>query len=234
MFFSQWASMGIFACVLLTVAVGRAGAHDDEKPAQLPEAHHPDSWRFTMPRGEPAKGKAVFKKFECYYCHEVNGEDFPEPTDSAPELSRMGPLHPPEFFAESVLNPSAVVPERYLGAGGKSPMSTDHIGRMTLQEWIDLTAYLASLKPRVAAKRVDGVGTVIALAPQRGEIVVDHGAIAGFMDAMTMGYKTASPQMLQAVKPGDKVRFTIDVERRVMVDIEKIQPGSKPPKDIQR
>ena len=70
-------------------------------------------WRFTMPKGDPAKGRAVFEKFECHYCHEVRGENFPSPTENAPELSQMGGLHPLEFFAESIMNPNAVVPKSY-------------------------------------------------------------------------------------------------------------------------
>jgi len=85
------------------------------------ETHHPIGWRFTMPKGDPAKGKTVFEKFECHYCHEVRGEQFPEPVESAPELSQMGGLHPVEFFAESIMNPNAVVPKTYRDADGKSP-----------------------------------------------------------------------------------------------------------------
>ena len=44
------------------------------------------------------------------------------------------------------------------------------------------------------------------------EIVVDHEEIKGFMDAMTMGYKVHPTSLLKTVKPGDKVRFTIDTE----------------------
>src|SRR5688572_33189217 len=42
------------------------------------EMHQPKGWRFTMPKGDPAKGKAVFEKSACYYCHEVRGEQFSE------------------------------------------------------------------------------------------------------------------------------------------------------------
>jgi hypothetical protein len=77
----------------------------------------PKGWRFTWPPGNPAKGREVFQKLQCYSCHEVRGERFPGPTDTGrlgPELSTMGPMHPPEFFAESIINPSAVV-ERSTG-----------------------------------------------------------------------------------------------------------------------
>ena len=55
----------------------------------------------------------------------------------------MGPLHPPEFFAESIINPSAVVERNrgYAAADGSSKMPS-YGGVMTVQETIDLVAYL--------------------------------------------------------------------------------------------
>ena len=55
------------------------------------------------------------------------------------------------------------------------------------------------------------------------EIVVDHEEIKGFMDAMTMGYKVHPSSLLKRVKPGDKVRFTIDTEKRAITKIEKLK-----------
>ena len=43
----------------------------------------------------------------------------------------------------------------------------------------------------------------------------------GFMDAMTMGYKLASPAQLQGLKPGDVVNFSIDTGKRVITKIDK-------------
>jgi Cu/Ag efflux protein CusF len=42
------------------------------------------------------------------------------------------------------------------------------------------------------------------------------------MEAMTMGYRIDPPSLLANVKPGDKVRFTIDVERRAIIELEKL------------
>lgn len=179
-----------------------------------------------MPKGDAAKGKTVFEKFECYYCHEIRGEGFPAPTESAPELSQMGGLHPLEFFAESIMNPNAVVPRSYREADGKSPM-TDFTGKMTVKELIDISAYIASLRPKGAPKTVSAQGKVVALVPESAEIVLTHGEIKGFMDAMTMGYKVGSPAMLKAVKPGDTVQFTIDTEKRVISKITKSQPTTQ-------
>ena len=134
----------------------------------------------------------------------------------------MGPLHPVEFFAESVIHPDAIVPKGYRNAWGKSPM-TDFTDKMTLRELIDVSAYIASLSPKGAPKTVTADGRVIALVPESQEIVVEHGEIKGFMDAMTMGYKVSPTSLLKSVKPGDKIRFTLDTDRRAITKIEKFK-----------
>jgi Cu/Ag efflux protein CusF len=205
------------------VAFAVAAEKAPSAKVQAPEPHHHEGWRFAMPKGDPAKGRAVFEKFECYDCHEVRGENFPYPTDiSAPELSQMGPLHPVEFFAESVINPNAVVPKDYRNAEGKSPM-TDFTEKMTVRELIDVAAYIASLRPKAAPITVTAEGKVIALVPATQEVVVEHGAIKGFMDAMTMGYKVSSTSLLKVIKPGDRIRFTIDTVKLVITKIDKLK-----------
>lgn len=194
--------------------------------AKAVETHHPKGWRFTMPKGDPAKGKAVFEKFECYYCHQVRGEQFPDPTETAPELSQMGAMHPVEFFTESIMNPNAVVPKAYRESDGKSPM-TNFTEKMTVKELIDVSAYVASLRPKGQPKTISAEGQVVALVPESNEIVLSHAEIKGFMDAMTMGYKVSSPSMLKTVKPGDTVQFTIDTEKRLITKISKAQPTTQ-------
>ena len=212
------------AVALLNLLVSVSSIVAAERATQSPESHHPRNWRFTMPKGDPAKGRAVFEKFECYDCHRIRGETFPDPTISdAPELSQMGPLHPLEYFTESVLNPDAVVPRNLRDRNGNSPMSKEHLDRMTLRELIDLSSYLANLKPPTTTKSVTGVGKVVALVPQSQEVVIDHEEIKGFMDAMTMGYKLAQRTQLQSLKPGDRVSFTIDTDKRTITKIDKLK-----------
>ena len=120
----------------------------------------PKEWRFSWPPGDPATGREVFQKLECYSCHEVRGESFPGPSDTArvgPELSAMGPMHPAEYLAESIINPSAVVePNRgYAAADGSSKMPS-YSDSLTLQETIDLVAYLKQLRPPAASAPVSG------------------------------------------------------------------------------
>jgi Cu/Ag efflux protein CusF len=71
-------------------------------------------------------------------------------------------------------------------------------------------------------KRIVADGKVVATVPNANQIVVEHGEIKGFMEAMTMGYRVDPPSLLQGLKFGDKVRFTIDVPNKAIVQIEKI------------
>jgi Cu/Ag efflux protein CusF len=72
------------------------------------------------------------------------------------------------------------------------------------------------------AHTVVGEGKVIAVVPASSEIVVTHGEIKGFMDAMTMGYQIAPPSLLKGVQAGDAVRFTIDTQQKAIVNIERL------------
>ena len=217
----------IFAVILLASALFVLATIENIAHPGEAETHHPAGWRFVLPKGDPVKGRAVFQKYECQYCHEVRGEDFPfAGVDYGPELSQMGPLHPLEFFAESVINPSAIASKQHRGAAGKSTMP-DYNEKMTVQELIDLSTYLASLKPKGVPKLVIGEGKIIAVASDSGQIIIDHGEIKGFMDAMTMGYKVSSRSLLKEFKIGDRVRFTIDTDTRVITKIERPKSESK-------
>jgi Cu/Ag efflux protein CusF len=65
-------------------------------------------------------------------------------------------------------------------------------------------------------------GKVVATVPNANQIVVEHGEIKGFMEAMTMGYRVDPPSLLEGLKFGDKVRFTIDVSKKAIIKIEKV------------
>jgi Cu(I)/Ag(I) efflux system protein CusF len=55
-----------------------------------------------------------------------------------------------------------------------------------------------------------GVGVVKAIDASKGTITLQHEAIAAIgWPAMTMPFKVASPELLQHVKVGDKVQFTL-------------------------
>ncbi len=151
-----WFRWGSIAGVLLTLTLG-LGARAQQvpvKPAPEHGAHGtPEGWKLTWPAGDPARGREVFVKLECFSCHEVKGEQFPrpnaglEPGKVGPELSFMAPLHLAEYFAEAIVNPSAVIEEGkgYRAPDGKSKMPS-YNDLITVQEVIDLVAYLKGLK----------------------------------------------------------------------------------------
>ena len=70
---------------------------------------------------------------------------------------------------------------------------------------------------------VVGEGKVIAVVPGNSEIVLTHGEIKGFMDAMTMGYQIQPASLLEGVQAGDAVRFTIDTDEKAIVKLEKVK-----------
>ena len=78
------------------------------------------------------------------------------------------------------------------------------------------------VSPAAAAQQyVEGEGKVVATVPNASQVVVEHGEIKGFMEAMTMGYRVDPPSLLEGLMFGDKVRFTIDVPNKVIIKIEK-------------
>lgn len=130
-----------------------------EQPVkQPPRLAIPPRWRFTIPAGDHHAGRQVFIDFECFKCHEVLNEDFPAPKveqgNVGPALSGMGAMHPAEYFAETIIDPNASATWRikhhkdedkgYLGPDGKSKMPS-YNDTMTVQQLIDLVAYLKSL-----------------------------------------------------------------------------------------
>jgi len=139
----------LFLVLLLTAWHDRAGSQEQPDRGPKAEVHQLQGWQFALPQGDPRRGREVFMKFECYSCHQVLGESFPAPGGEAvgPELSQMGPMHPPEYFAESIMNPSAVIGEdRYRADDGRSKMPSFN-DIMTVEELIDLATFLKSLGP---------------------------------------------------------------------------------------
>jgi hypothetical protein len=122
-------------------------------PISMDELHRlggvPRGWKFTLPAGNPKAGREVFAKLECYKCHEVK-PDFPRGErgagDVGPELTGMGGHHPAEYFAQSIVDPNAVIlaGTGFVGADGRSVMP-DYRDSLTFTELVDLVAYLKSL-----------------------------------------------------------------------------------------
>jgi mono/diheme cytochrome c family protein len=150
--------MKTYLCGLALVLsiMAMAGCAREAKHSQGPEGDQhgtPKDWKFTLAKGDAAEGRKLFVEIECYKCHEIKGENFPnvEPNEKGvgPELSQMGGMHPVEFFAESIANPNAVIDEDakelgHVGPDGRSRMPT-FADILTVKQLTDLATYLASL-----------------------------------------------------------------------------------------
>jgi mono/diheme cytochrome c family protein len=161
-----WSVAVVTATALLGLSLGSVLAqHAGHPPAPAPtpggkppapitmeELHRaggvPRGWKFTLPSGDAKTGREIFAKLECNKCHEVK-PDFPKSGgagDVGPELTGMGAHHPAEYFAQSIVDPNAVIlaGPGYVGADGRSTMP-DYRDSLTFAELVDLVAYIKSL-----------------------------------------------------------------------------------------
>jgi mono/diheme cytochrome c family protein len=161
-----WSVAVVTATALLGLSLGSVLAqHAGHPPAPAPtpggkppapitmeELHRaggvPRGWKFTLPSGDAKTGREIFAKLECNKCHEVK-PDFPRSGgagDVGPELTGMGAHHPAEYFAQSIVDPNAVIlaGPGYVGADGRSTMP-DYRDSLTFAELVDLVAYIKSL-----------------------------------------------------------------------------------------
>ncbi len=119
-----------------------------------------------LPEGNVAAGRQAFSDLGCHACHRVQGESFPEPVAQPPVPFALGsPTNPKsrQYLAESIIAPShkfarkapvytepGVVVDRYyedIREGDESRMGSfnDHL---TVQQWLDLVTFLASVQER--------------------------------------------------------------------------------------
>jgi mono/diheme cytochrome c family protein len=80
------------------------------------------------PRGDAARGRAIFIRLACAGCHAVPDQSFPAPTRPGPDLAGIG-ARPASDIVEAIKNASA-----HDGAG------------LTAEELSDLAEYLGSVE----------------------------------------------------------------------------------------
>ena len=80
--------------------------------------------------------------------------------------------------------------------------------RMTIASFAFATLLAA---PALAQNAPLVSGTVKKVDAAQGKLTVDHGPIKNLdMDAMTMVFRAGDPEMLKAIKAGDKIKFTAE------------------------
>lgn len=109
----------------------------------------PPGWELLPAKGDPARGRRVFEDEGCASCHPVAGETFAGGAADerrGPDLAGMGAHHPPAYFVEAILSPSAVVVaggDGWATPSGRSTMPA--YPDMTIADLTDVVAYLGSL-----------------------------------------------------------------------------------------
>ncbi len=88
---------------------------------------------------------------------------------------------------------------------------------------VTLAGYAVKTPEGGAARDIyAGTGTVVSIEPEKSRIVLDHEEIKGFMAPMKMSYIVTPATLLQGLAKGDKVRFTIDADKRAIVGIAPV------------
>ena len=193
------------------------------KPISMDELHRtggvPRGWKFTLPAGgDPRRGREVFAKLECAKCHEIK-PDFPKTGgagDVGPELTGMGAHHPAEYFAESVLDPNAVIlaGPGYIGPDGRSIMP-DYRDSLSVDELVDLVADATSGEPvpylpvTAVIRSVETAPRTLRLSPMIGDSGFHYGADVTLPEdtiklTLTLGVatlKTMGPAARRFAKP---------------------------------
>jgi protein SCO1/2 len=96
---------------------------------------------------------------------------------------------------------------------------------------IRLAAALLLLLASACGPRAhEGVGTVIDVRPELGQVMLAHEDIPGVMPAMTMNFDVTDVALLSAIAAGDRVRFGLDVEgsRYRITSFEVLERGTAP------
>ena len=132
----------------------------------------PRGWKFTLPAGgDVARGRTLFADLECYKCHVVKDGGFPPlgaDGKKGPELTGMGRHHPAEYFAESILDPSAVILDGpgHIGPDGRSIMPS-YADSLSVTQLLDLVAYIRSLDSGAAVHHESGESQDRTVGPYR-------------------------------------------------------------------
>lgn len=84
-----------------------------------------------------------------------------------------------------------------------------------------------------SAKHYPVRGTVVSTDPASGEVTLDAAAIPNFMEAMTMPYKLATPNILSELHPGDSITATLLISDKgdfldQIVVVAQAKPDYKP------
>ena len=94
------------------------------------------------------------------------------------------------------------------------------LGLALMVVFVSLSAACAKSKAPVTHR---GVGVVVAVDAAKARVKINHEAIEGWMDAMTMWFDVKDAKMLEGIAPNDKIEFVVTEEESadVVTEIRK-------------
>lgn len=98
--------------------------------------------------------------------------------------------------------------------------------RLMASSVLGIACYLVATAA-ASGQPYSGTGRVAAVDPGRGTITLDHDAIAGLMPAMRMQF-AADSALLQNVRTGETVRFTLDTRDSQLVIVALVTAEARP------
>ncbi len=235
--------IGISAVALFMAALGSARAFTEIRTAFVPEdpleQHRIVATSCEQPRGfrriEMKGGTKFAREGEVFAfeprlirakrCEEV--EIVLENTDAvrhALMLPGLNPMFVLEFTGRGVKSLRFVTPDEDVTLEFHCHVATHEQFGMLGQLIVGKGGTKEHALPAdttVAAKRLfEGVGVIVAVQPRKSRLVLTHEEIKGFMAPMVeMSFMVTPANLLRGLKPGDNVRFIIDADKRVIVDV---------------
>ena len=93
----------------------------------------------------------------------------------------------------------------------KGPRWTAKLGSVAIVLATIVLTTMVACRQAPPPKRYELTGQILAVKPERSEVLVRHDDIPGFMPAMTMPYKVQDSALLTGRKPGDVIKATLVV-----------------------
>ncbi len=234
---------GISAAALAMAVSGSAWAFNEIKAAFVPEdpleqhqivatsCEQPRSFRRIEMKGGTkfAREGEVFafkpREIRVEPCEEV--EIVLENTDTVRHafmLPGLNPMFTLEFTGRGVKSLRFVTPDEDVTLEFHCHVPTHEqlgmLGELIVGKG-GMKEPVPTIDEAVAAKRLfEGVGVIVAVELRKSRIILTHEEIKGFMAPMVeMSFMVTPATLLQGLEAGDSVRFTIDADKRVIVDV---------------
>jgi protein SCO1/2 len=87
------------------------------------------------------------------------------------------------------------------------------VAAITIFASLLLLSYIScKAKPKVEPRRYEISGRVVSVDKGKGQVVLAHQEVVGYMKAMTMGFKVKEQWALDAMGPGDRVNAVLVVD----------------------